>query len=262
MRCQLSSLAANGWIAEEPERWDRTSACKGALLQPLQSMFWSHPPRSPWHRPWHDADHDVGAYVPYSCRTMSRVLLRLLPTEVQGWRRQGHRLWTKKGVSQLAWSHQFFTDLGWWSGRGLNSRPPGQQTGALATELTGRHWKCFLGPVYMEVGDTISHFNLITLYMIGGVTRHMLPHLSTGHGVFHLQVNRPLGYPEYSWISSGAINLYLFGQGNLRLLEITRASVLFSRTFYMLLNVFKSEHFSVFLSHHIFESENFRISFF
>ena len=132
---------------------------------------------------------------------MSRVLLRLLPTEVQGWRRQGHRLWTEKGVSQLAWSHQFFTDLGWWSGRGLNSRPPGQQTGALATELTGRHWKCFLGPVYMEVGDTISHFNLITLYMIGGVTRHMLPHLSTGHGVFHLQVKGPLGYPEYSWIS-------------------------------------------------------------
>ena len=28
---QRSSLAANGWIAEEPERWDRTSACKGVL---------------------------------------------------------------------------------------------------------------------------------------------------------------------------------------------------------------------------------------
>ena len=42
MRCQLSSLEANGWIAEEPERWDRASVCKGALLQPLQSMFWSH----------------------------------------------------------------------------------------------------------------------------------------------------------------------------------------------------------------------------
>ena len=42
MRCQLSSLAANGWIAEEPERRDRTSAYKGALLQPLQFMFWSH----------------------------------------------------------------------------------------------------------------------------------------------------------------------------------------------------------------------------
>ena len=42
MRCQLSSLAANGWIVEEPERRDRTSAYKGALLQPLQFMFWSH----------------------------------------------------------------------------------------------------------------------------------------------------------------------------------------------------------------------------
>ena len=57
-RCQLSSLPANSWIAEEPERWNRTSACKGALLQPLQSMFWSHlahPDR--WRqksdRPWH-----------------------------------------------------------------------------------------------------------------------------------------------------------------------------------------------------------------
>ena len=37
-------------------------------------------------------DHDIGAYVPYSFRTMSRVLLRHLPTEVQGWRRQGQRL--------------------------------------------------------------------------------------------------------------------------------------------------------------------------
>ena len=198
MRCQLSSLAANGWIAaEEPERWDRTSACKGA---PATSVHVLITPTTPTQTKdgTNQKDHDIGAYVPYSFRTMSRVLLRLLPTEVQGWRRQGHRLWTKKGVSQLAWSHQFFTDLGWWSGRGLNSRPPGQQTGALATELTGRHWKCFSGPVYMEVGDTMSHFNLITLYMIGGVTRHMLPHLSTGHGVFHLQVNRPLGYPEYS----------------------------------------------------------------
>ena len=29
-------------------------------------------------------DHDIGAYVPYSFRTMSRVLLRPPPTEVQG----------------------------------------------------------------------------------------------------------------------------------------------------------------------------------
>ena len=47
-------------------------------------------------------------------------------------------IWTEKGVSQLAWSHQFFKDLGWWSGRALNSRLPAPQTGALPTELTGR----------------------------------------------------------------------------------------------------------------------------
>ena len=40
-------------------------------------------------------DHDIGAYVPYSFRTMSRVLLRPLPTEVQGWRRQGQRPMTR-----------------------------------------------------------------------------------------------------------------------------------------------------------------------
>ena len=90
-------------------------------------------------------DHDTGAYVPYSFRTMSRVLLCPLPTEVQGWRRQGqwlnittqwrdHLNWERV----LAWSYQFFKDLGWWSGQGLNSRPPAQQTGALSTELTGR----------------------------------------------------------------------------------------------------------------------------
>ena len=37
-------------------------------------------------------DHDIGAYVPYSFRTMPRVLLRPLPTNVQGRRRQGQRL--------------------------------------------------------------------------------------------------------------------------------------------------------------------------
>ena len=47
-------------------------------------------------------------------------------------------IWTEKGVLQLAWSYQFFKDLGWWSGQGLNSQHPAQQTGALPTELTGR----------------------------------------------------------------------------------------------------------------------------
>ena len=58
LQCQLPSPAANGWIAVEPERWDWTSACKGALLQPLQSMFWSHVTHpDQWRyksdRPWH-----------------------------------------------------------------------------------------------------------------------------------------------------------------------------------------------------------------
>ena len=43
-------------------------------------------------------EHDIGAYVPYSFRTMSRVLLRNLPTDVQGWRRQGHRLHVTAGL--------------------------------------------------------------------------------------------------------------------------------------------------------------------
>ena len=92
-------------------------------------------------------DHEIGTYIPYSFQPLSRVLLRPLPTEVQGWRRQVQRLnvifqWhdhlNRERVSPLAWSHQFFKDLGWWSGQGLNSRPPAQQTGALTTELTGR----------------------------------------------------------------------------------------------------------------------------
>ena len=37
-------------------------------------------------------DHDIGAYVPFSFRTMSRVVLRPHPTGVQGWRRQDQRL--------------------------------------------------------------------------------------------------------------------------------------------------------------------------
>ena len=51
-----------------------------------------------------------------------------------------------------------------------------------------------LGPVYMTVGDPrkvrlpACPYNL-SFYMIGGVTRQMLPHLS---GVPHLHVNRPL----------------------------------------------------------------------
>ena len=146
MRCQLFSLAANGWIAEEPESWDWTSACKGALLQPLQSMFWSHlalPDRRrhksdrPWHRglpPTLFEQCNGFFYVPFQ-----------LQYKDEGDKANGLTtppndaiIWTEKGVSMLAWSHQYFKELGWWSGRVLNSRPPAQQTGALPTELTGQ----------------------------------------------------------------------------------------------------------------------------
>ena len=50
-------------------------------------------------------DNDVGAYVPYSFRTMWRVLLRLLPTELQGWRRQDQRLnVTAQWCDHLNWA--------------------------------------------------------------------------------------------------------------------------------------------------------------
>ena len=55
--------------------------------------------------------------------------------------------------------------------------------------------------VCMEVGTpgrwgnppvhVISSFWYDHVYMIGGVTRQMLPHL---YGVFHVHVNRPLDY--------------------------------------------------------------------
>ena len=53
--CQLSLLAASGWIVEEPERWDQTSACKGALC--CHFHVWSHLTHpDQWrlksHRPW------------------------------------------------------------------------------------------------------------------------------------------------------------------------------------------------------------------
>ena len=50
-------------------------------------------------------EDDVGAYFPYSFRTMSRVLLRLFPTELQGWRRQGQRLnVTAQWCDHLNWA--------------------------------------------------------------------------------------------------------------------------------------------------------------
>ena len=98
------------WIAQEPERWDRTSACKGALLKLLQSMFWSHLAHpDQWRlksdRPWHQGQR------PLPFRTMSRVLLRPLPTEVQGWR-QGQRLnVTAQWRDHLHWERDFTASM-------------------------------------------------------------------------------------------------------------------------------------------------------
>ena len=42
-------------------------------------------------------------------------------------------------MTKAALSPQLFKDPECWSGRGLKLRPPAQQSGALPTELTGRH---------------------------------------------------------------------------------------------------------------------------
>ena len=54
----ISSLAARGWIAKEPEGWDRTSAYVGALCSHFsQCMISPYPPqtndRHKSDRPWH-----------------------------------------------------------------------------------------------------------------------------------------------------------------------------------------------------------------
>ena len=100
------------WIAQEPERWDRTSAYKGALLKLLQSMFWSHLAHpDQWRlksdRPWHQGLR------PLPFRTMSRVLY--VPFQLKykdGDKANGLTsppndaiICTEKGISQLAWSH-------------------------------------------------------------------------------------------------------------------------------------------------------------
>ena len=52
--------------------------------------------------------HDIGTYVPYSSRTVSRVLLRPLP----GWRRQGQRLnVTAQWRDHLNWERGFTASM-------------------------------------------------------------------------------------------------------------------------------------------------------
>ena len=92
-RCELSSLAANDWIAEElnqrGEIWRQH--VKAHSCSHFSPCF-DHTSLTLTDDGTSQIDHDIGAYVPFSFRTMSRVLLRPHPTGVQGWRRQDRRL--------------------------------------------------------------------------------------------------------------------------------------------------------------------------
>ena len=110
-RRQLSSLAANGWIVEEPERLDRTSACKAHSCSHFGPCF-DHTSPTQTDNGTSQIDHDIGANVPYSFQTMSRVLLHPLPTEVQGWRRQGQQLnVTAQWRDHLNWERSFTASM-------------------------------------------------------------------------------------------------------------------------------------------------------
>ena len=147
VRCQLSSLSANGWIAEEPERWDQTSACKGALLQPLQSIF-DHTSPTQTNDGTSQIDYNIGAYVPHSFQTMSSVILCPLPTGVHGWRRQGQRLnVTAQWHDHLKWERDFTASMisAVFFKTSVDGQPPTQQTGGLATQLT--RWRLCIAVV-------------------------------------------------------------------------------------------------------------------
>ena len=145
MRCQLSSLAANGWIVEEPERRDRTSAYKGALLQPLQSMFWSHLAHPDQWR--HKSDRHRGLRPLIFLNNVTGFFTSASNWSTRTGRRQGQRL--NVTAHHLNWERSLTAsmislDLGWWSGGGLNSRPPAQQTDRPSSNWAN-HWLCWLG---------------------------------------------------------------------------------------------------------------------
>ena len=110
IQCQLSWLAANyGWIAEEPERWDRTSACKGRHSFSHFSRCFDHTSSTQTDKDTSQIHHDFGAYVPYSVSNNATGSF----TSPSNWSTRMTNdaiIWTEKGwkgVSQLAWSHQF-----------------------------------------------------------------------------------------------------------------------------------------------------------
>ena len=107
VQCQLSSLAANyGWIAEEPERWDRTSACKGRYSFSHFSRCFDHTSSTQTDKDTSQIDHDVGARPPYSVSNKVTGSFTS-PCNWSTRRTNNAIIWTEKGVSQLAWSHQF-----------------------------------------------------------------------------------------------------------------------------------------------------------
>ena len=147
-RCQLSSLAANGWIAGDQRGKIRHQRVKAHSCSDFSPCF-NHTSPTQTDNGTSQIDHDIGAYVPYSFWTTSQVKFYVPFQHSLKYKYEGDKansltsppndtiIWTEKGVLQLAWSYQFFKDLGWWSGQGLNSQHPAQQTGALPTELTG-----------------------------------------------------------------------------------------------------------------------------
>ena len=65
-------------------------------------------------------------------------------------------------ITKAALSSQLFKDPECWSGRGLNPRPPAQQTGAFATELTRQRLKPFSSPCFgVLLSKWSRHFKIL-----------------------------------------------------------------------------------------------------
>ena len=109
IQCQLSLLATNyGWIAEELERWDRTSACKGRHSFSHFSRCFDHTSSTQTDKDTSQIDHDFGAYVPYSVSNRDVTGSFTSPFNWSTRMTNDATIWTERGVSQLRWlAHQF-----------------------------------------------------------------------------------------------------------------------------------------------------------
>ena len=137
------------------------SACQRRLWQPLSVHIRSHPPTHPRNpsmnvknrRP----DHNTGNYVPYSCEqcvgslTSHKVIMNkgceTGPTIYRPYPRRLDSLTII--ITKAALSPQLFKDSEYWSGRGLNLRPPARESGALPTEPTGRRLSMVKGRMWL-----------------------------------------------------------------------------------------------------------------